>query len=78
MIHNHSQGDLPVDEIGHHISQDIVECAICASHFKFSPDTYRDSHVLRSPERNIYTYTAFYIVDPLNNLQQGRAPPAKG
>jgi len=78
LIHNHGHIDHSDDHLVHQITQDITECTICASHFKFSSDTDIDSHVLRSPEQSIYTFTAIDFVDPLNNLQEGRAPPSKG
>lgn len=76
VVHNHgSHDDLPVDGIEYQFTQDANECSICASHFKFTSGTSLPSYSLIYSESTSITYIAKHIVDPLNNLHEGRAPP---
>ena len=76
VAHNHSShDDLPVDGIEHQFTQDNNECSICASHFKFTSGTNLPSYSLVRSESTSFTLIAKRIVDPLNNLHEGRAPP---
>lgn len=78
VVHNHGHEDHLNNGIDHQISQDITECAICASHFKFSSDTELTSTYNLFSEVTLLTNTLTGIIAPLNDLQKGRAPPAKG
>ncbi|MEX0662417.1 MAG: hypothetical protein WD381_05970 [Balneolaceae bacterium] len=77
-IHAHYDLDDPIDGIEYQFSQDSNECAICASHFKISTDSDLKSELPLFYNSLLFVHTDDIIVDPLNNIQDGRAPPFFG
>lgn len=75
VVHFHYDGGEHVDGIEHQISQVTNECAICASHFKVTPGSDHESDVTLHFSTQILVLSDKIIVDPLNNVQNGRAPP---
>jgi len=78
VIHNHGHVGHSDNQLVHQISQDITECTICASHFKFSPDTNFTSHTHLSVEVIGQSISESPFINPAGKTQPGRAPPFRG
>ncbi|REL24340.1 hypothetical protein DYD21_19225 [Rhodohalobacter sp. SW132] len=76
-VHIHDDAHSYVDGFDHHITQDINECTVCASHFKFSGTPDAVSHTILSSETVTLIIFDRHISDPLRNVHEGRAPPYK-
>lgn len=75
VIHNHIYEETFVDGIEYQIVQDSNECSVCASHFKVVPDFEIESDVIPLRISSLSVFSESVIIDPLFNLQDGRAPP---
>ncbi len=76
--HFHNDSHTHVDGIEYQFTQDINECIICASHFKTSPDANLHAGMILFSEEFLFVHSEIIIVDPLNNIHDGRAPPLFG
>lgn len=77
-IHTHYDTDDHIDGIEYQFSQDSNECAVCASHFKIIAGSDLESDAPLFYSNLLFLPTDAVIVDPLNNIQDGRAPPFFG
>lgn len=77
-IHTHYDTDDYIDGIEYQFSQDTNECAVCASHFKITAGSDLESEAPLFYSDLLFVHTELFIVDPLNNIQDGRAPPFFG
>lgn len=74
-IHSHYDTDDHIDGIEYQFSQDTTECAVCASHFKITAGSDLESESPLLYNDLLFVHTEEIIVDSLNNIQDGRAPP---
>ncbi len=77
-VHTHYESDSHVDGIEYQFTQDVNECVICASHFKVTAGSDVESKAPLHYKNSLFVHTENLIVDPLNNIQNGRAPPFFG
>lgn len=75
VAHSHFDDGLPVDGFEYQISQNIAECAVCTSHFKFSSDITLQSDAFLISEVTFFPNTSTRADAPPCNLPEGRAPP---
>jgi len=78
VTHFHGDHDDHTNELDHQIEQQIVECTICASHFKFSSDSGIAFSSFLIPEVKIEIVSEIHISDEINTLLNGRSPPFIG
>jgi len=78
VTHFHGDHDYNPNDLDHQIEQQIVECTICASHFKFSNDSDIAFSSFLIPEANIEIVSEIHISDEFHTLLNGRSPPFIG
>lgn len=78
VTHFHGDHDDHANDLDHQIEQQIVECTICASHFKFSNDSDIAFSSFLIPEALIEIVSEAHISDQFYTLLNGRSPPLFG
>ena len=75
VVHTHFSESIPSNDGEVHITEDINECTICASHFKFSSESLSDSYPSEYSDSTFQQRSQLFSPEPLPGIHHERAPP---